>query len=204
VAIGGTAANGADLMAYVATGDLGLALVSVAESTQPILLGQIDLPGFAEDVAVVDRLNLVAVALGDGGLAVVNVRDAVRPQIDAIYEDLTVTQVIAIDDRLVVAKDGRVKLIDAASGVELASVGVGVGPDQQFEALAYEDGQIYALGDNGTLHVVSIDGTTLENRGLIDVSARLRDLPDSPQIATQDGISGLVRKSKGDRTVAEC
>jgi len=197
VAIGGTAANGADLMAYVATGDLGLALVSVAESTQPILLGQIDLPGFAEDVAVVDRLNLVAVALGDGGLAVVNVRDAVRPQIDAIYEDLTVTQVIAIDDRLVVAKDGRVKLIDAASGVELASVGVGVGPDQQFEALAYEDGQIYALGDNGTLHVVSIDGTTLENRGLIDVSARLRDLPDSPQIATQDGILWIGSQEQG-------
>lgn len=188
VAIGGTSANGADLRAYVATGDVGLAIVNVAESTLPVLLGQIDLPGFAEDVAVVERLDLVAVALGDGGLAVVDVRDPLRPTVDAVYADLTVTQVIAVDDRLIIAQNGRVSLVDAASGVVLTSLGVGIGPDQQFEALAFEDGQIYALGDNGTLHVVSLENGTLDNRSVIDLTAELLDLPNSPQIATQDGI----------------
>ena len=188
VAIGGDGANGAGLRAYVATGDLGLAIIDVSESTQPVLLGQIDLPGFAEDVAVIDALDLVAVALGAGGLAVIDVRDPVRPILDAIYDTLTVTQVIALGDRLIVGQDGRIKLIDAASGVELASVGVGVGPTQQFEALAYEDGVIYALGDNGTLHAVTINGTTLANRGALDVAGDLLDLPDSPQIATADGV----------------
>ncbi|MEP4194774.1 MAG: VCBS domain-containing protein [Aliishimia sp.] len=188
VAIGGTSANGADLRAYVATGDLGLAIVDVTETIQPVLLGQIDLPGFAEDVAVVDRLSLVAVALGEGGLAVIDVRDPIRPQIDAIYEEYTVSQVIAVDDRLVVAQNGRVSLLDVASGVTLTSLGVGVGPEQQFEALAFEDGQIYALGNNGTLHVISLDDDVLNNRGVIDLSADLLDLPESPQIATQDGI----------------
>lgn len=188
VAIGGSSANGAGLTAYVATGDLGLAIVDVSNSLQPILLGQIDLPGFAEDVASVDQMNLVAVALGEGGLAVVDVRDPVRPVLDAVYDTVTVTQVIAIGDRLIVAQDGRVVIIDAASGVELASIGVGIGPDQQFEALAYEDGQIYALGDDGNLHIVSLDGTDLTNRGVIDLAGELLDLPDSPQIATQDGV----------------
>ncbi|MEM7212443.1 MAG: Ig-like domain-containing protein [Pseudomonadota bacterium] len=146
------------------------------------------LPGFAEDVAVIDQLDLVAVALGDGGVAVVDVRDPIRPALDAVYADLTVTQVVAVGDRLIIGQDGRIKIIDAASGVELASVGVGVGPDQQFSALAFEDGQIYALGDNGTLHVVSLDGTSLQNRGVINVLPELLDPPVSPQIATQDGV----------------
>ncbi|MEM1386427.1 MAG: tandem-95 repeat protein [Pseudomonadota bacterium] len=187
VAIGGTSINGADLRAYVATGDLGLAIVDVSDSTLPVLLGQIDLPGFAEGVVVIDRLDLVAVALGDGGLAVIDVRDPVRPVVDALYEDLTVTAVIAADDRLIVGQNGRIKLIDVASGVDLTSVGVGIGPEQQFAALTIEDGQIYALGTNGTLHVVSLDGTTLSNRGTIDLTGTLYSLPVSPTIASQDG-----------------
>ncbi|WP_333834242.1 VCBS domain-containing protein [Rubrimonas sp.] len=194
VAIGGVQQNGAGMTAYVATGDVGLAVVGVANPTQPVLFGQIDLPDFAEDVATVDRLDLVAVALGSGGLAVVDVSDPVRPTLDALYAGLTVTQVLAVDDRLIIGLNGRISLIDAASGTVITSVGVGVGPEQQFVALAYEDGEIYALGDNGTVHIVTLDQGALTNRGSLDVSDNLRSL-EGATIASLDGVLWIGSQS---------
>ncbi len=182
VAIGGTALNGAGLTAYVATGSVGLAIVDVSQSTQPVLLGQVALPGYAEDVAVVEELDLVAVALGDGGLAVVDVSDPIRPVIDAVYEDLTTTQVSAVGDRLLVGLNGRLLLVDAATGTELTSIGLGVGPDQQIEALAVSGDRVYVLGDNGTLHVLELADGTLVNLGVLDLTTSFH-APDGNQIA---------------------
>jgi alpha-tubulin suppressor-like RCC1 family protein len=68
-------------LAYVATGSYGLAIVDVSQFNNPIILGQVDLPGDATDVAVAPMLDYALVATGTNGIAIVDVSDPMMPRL---------------------------------------------------------------------------------------------------------------------------
>ena len=66
-------------LAFVATGAFGMAVVDTRRFNNPIVLGQLDLPGDATDIAY-DRVNdVVIVASNAGGLHFVDVSDPMTP-----------------------------------------------------------------------------------------------------------------------------
>lgn len=66
-----------DTLAYVADGEAGLAILSVADSLAPCYVSQLDLPGYAEGVTVLDGFAYVAASTS--GLYIVDVRDPAAP-----------------------------------------------------------------------------------------------------------------------------
>ncbi|MBW3598668.1 MAG: hypothetical protein KY475_15520, partial [Planctomycetes bacterium] len=72
--------RGGRQLAYLATGDHGLAVVDVSRFNSPVVLGQVDLPGFNGDVAVDAHRELAVLAAGDAGLHFVNVEDPMLPR----------------------------------------------------------------------------------------------------------------------------
>ena len=70
----------ADDLAFVAIGNGGLSVVDISQFNNPIQLGEVDLPGFASDVAVDSTLQLAAVATGST-LQIVDYSDTLLPQI---------------------------------------------------------------------------------------------------------------------------
>ncbi|MCA9048638.1 MAG: phosphatase PAP2 family protein, partial [Planctomycetaceae bacterium] len=64
---------------YVATGSYGLAIVDASKLTNPVVAGQLDLPGNAVGVAVDGGTSIAVVATNEGGLQFVDVSDATRP-----------------------------------------------------------------------------------------------------------------------------
>jgi hypothetical protein len=68
-------------IAYLATGSYGLAIVDASDFDLPIILGQLDLPGDAVDVAVDSRFDIAVVAAGAGGMHFVDIADPMQPQL---------------------------------------------------------------------------------------------------------------------------
>jgi len=70
--------------AYVADGDSGLRIVSVADPAHPVEVGYCDTPGWARGVAVSG--DYVSVAGYDSGLCIVSVADPAHPMIVGHYD----------------------------------------------------------------------------------------------------------------------
>ncbi len=101
--------------AYVATGSYGLAIVDASRFNNPIVLGQLDLPGDAVDVAVDTRLGIAAIAAGTAGLHLVDVSDPMQPAliqtIPGIAQQVQVSQGVAY-----VARGDELRTYDLVSG----------------------------------------------------------------------------------------
>src|SRR6266700_3961814 len=81
VVIAGSTATSGQQTAYIACGSRGLSIVNVSRFQMPILLGQIDLPGDAGDVAVDSTFQIAVVAANAGGLHFVDVSSPMQPQL---------------------------------------------------------------------------------------------------------------------------
>ncbi|MFM6137910.1 MAG: hypothetical protein ACKPCP_27845, partial [Sphaerospermopsis kisseleviana] len=82
ITVAGSITDSQTQTAYVATGSYGLAVVNASQFNNPIILGQLNLPGDATDVAVDTKLNIAAVASNSGGLHLVNVTDGMLPTLN--------------------------------------------------------------------------------------------------------------------------
>jgi hypothetical protein len=103
----------ADGYAYVADGPSGLQIVDVGNPVAPVLVGGIDTPGTATDVAVLD--GRAYVADGSAGLRVIDVSAPSAPlALGAVDTPGNARGVDAVDDLVVIA--------DAAGGVHVVSV----------------------------------------------------------------------------------
>jgi hypothetical protein len=101
-------------IAYVATGAHGLALVDVSQFNNPIILGEIDLPGSAVDVAVDPALDLAVVATSTG-VAVVDVVDPMTPALVREYS-IAATHVETADGLAYVGAGNAIISIDLFTG----------------------------------------------------------------------------------------
>ena len=154
VIIAGSLASGDQRTAYLATGSYGLAIVDMSRPQQPILQGQLDLPGDATDVAVDERLGIAVVASNAGGLHFVDVNDPTRPFLI----------------QTVSANASQAEIVD---GIAYVSIG---GDLRRFDVLMRERLQSLVLG-GGTVTGLAREGMTLftmdANRALraIDLSS---------------------------------
>ncbi|MCH8046527.1 MAG: VCBS repeat-containing protein, partial [Planctomycetes bacterium] len=157
---GGTAQAGRQT-AYVATGSHGLAIVDVARFNNPIVLGQLELPGVAVDVSVDSRLQIAAVA-SSGGLHLVDVSDPMLP---------TLVQTIA-------GSFGEVEVLEgvayAGSGASLIAIDLLVGDELgrsslsgSITALAREGALLYVADASANLTVIDVSSGGLVPRGSV-------------------------------------
>jgi hypothetical protein len=153
--------TGADRQtAYVATGSAGLAIVNASRFQKPLLLGQLDLPGDATDVAVDDNLRIAAVATNAGGLALINVADPVNPVLLQIINVAT-SQVEVVDGIAYAATGDAVRAYDLLTGEELEKLDLG---GSNLTRMAREGGFLYTMDNANVLRAIDLSGSTMTAR----------------------------------------
>ena len=174
--IGGLALDGeswdiavAGDVAYVATGDHGLAIVDISEPGQPILLGSRNLTGFSVSVAVDATRGLAAVAshFVEPGLHIVDVSDPAHPVTQrTIALPDGARQVEVLDGVAYVASGTAVVAIELVSGDVLQTLDLG----GALTGLAREGETLFTMDQVGTLTAVDISGAQMAARDTLAVA----------------------------------
>ncbi|MCJ8281556.1 MAG: hypothetical protein MJK14_17270, partial [Rivularia sp. ALOHA_DT_140] len=115
VVVKGSSQNANDQTAYIATGSHGLAIVNASQFNNPIVLGQLDLPGDATDVAVDTNLSIAAVATNTGGLQLVDVSNTMLPELRQTL-NISANQVEVLDGIVYAAAGSTLHAIDLLTG----------------------------------------------------------------------------------------
>ena len=164
IVVEGSPLDAQDQTAYVATGFHGLAIVDASQFDNPIVLGQLDLPGDNIDVAVDANLEIAAVAGQNGGLHLVDVSDPMLP---------TVIQTLSFGANQVDVADG---IVYATSGTALQTYDLLTGEQIEGVRLADEADDLTVFRDKAYVLTESqleiFDNTTtgLERLSSIGVS----------------------------------
>jgi hypothetical protein len=146
---------------YVATG-AGLAVVDARQFNNPIVLGQLDVPGGAADVAVDPNLKIAALATGSG-LVRVDVSDPMLPTVLDRPSTFAFTQVQVVDGFAYAAHQVRssslLTAVDLATGAAVQDLALPVAGTVL--SLAHEGTNLYALvAGTGTVTLVTLDVST--------------------------------------------
>jgi hypothetical protein len=99
-------------LAYVADGDAGLTIVDISDPLAPFIVGSVDTPGFATELALAGDIAIVAD--GDAGLHSVDVSVSATPFI----RDSLDTPGSAVD---IVAQSNYVYVADSGAGVRIVN-----------------------------------------------------------------------------------
>lgn len=97
-------------MAFVATGSHGLGIVDTSQPERPIILGQIDLPDFATDVAI-DEQNQLAFISTTSALQVVSYADPMDPKLLRTIAEPT-QSVITYGELAIIANGNKLIVVD--------------------------------------------------------------------------------------------
>lgn len=120
-------------LAFVGTGNYGVAVLDITDTLRPIRISEIDLPGFCTDLAYAPDSRRLAVVMGSSGtpgdvgqLQFIDLTDPTVPRI-AGADPWPVSVVEAREDLIYAGSVQRqeIKIYDAVSSVELARFGVG-------------------------------------------------------------------------------
>jgi hypothetical protein len=167
VVIEGSTLNAEQPTAYLALGARGLGIVNVSQFQMPILLGQLDLPGEATDVAVDATLKLAAVAANAGGLHLVDVSDPMQPRVRQTLS-ANASQVEIIGGVAYVAAGSEVRSYDLLTGTFLERLALGGGA---ITGLACEGLFLYTMDSGRVLRAISISDGTLTALGSLAMPA---------------------------------
>jgi hypothetical protein len=153
---------------YVATGSYGLAVVDASKFNQPVVLGQVQLPGNSVDVAFAPGLNLAVVAAGEAGVHLVDVSNPAQPTLQQTIAPPSGAQAVRVYDGLAYVASGTdIVSIDLASGEALQTLFAG----GTTTGLAREGATLYSMDSANTLHVIDISGSTMVARGSLSLPA---------------------------------
>ena len=129
----------------------------------PVVLGQLDLPGDARDVAVDPVLQIAAVASGAGGLHLVDVSDPMLPALVRTI-NVAISQVQVVDGVVYAAAGSQLRKYDLRTGERIETI---FPTADAIVGLATEGLKIYVLDASLNLRVVDISGVNMVNRGQI-------------------------------------
>lgn len=166
VTVVGSTDSPSDLTAYVASGSHGLAIVDVSQFGQPIVLGQLDLPGDAQDVAVDSLSAVAAIASGRDGLHFVDVSDRMMPR-KLRTAPVEARQVEFLDGVVYATAGSRIASYDPVSGDLITSLIVR--DSAELTRLTHDDRFLYALDADLKLHVIEVSGFRIEKRGSVEL-----------------------------------
>lgn len=152
-------------IAYIATGNYGLAIVNAAQPNQPVLLGQMQLSGNATDVSVDSNLGIAAVADNTGGLDLIDVSTPTAPK---LLQNLSVnaSHVRIVDDIAFVADGPTLESFDVPTGTVLNTLAL---PGASIIGMAVEGQMIYTMDAAGILRAIDVSGPTMIARGSLYV-----------------------------------
>jgi len=153
------------ILAYVAMGQGGLAIVDISQFDKPLLLGQISLPGDATDVAVDPFSQVAVVTANAGGIHLVDISDPAKPDLLQTL-DLPATQVEVAGNVAYVGTDTAIREIEPATGITLQVLPI---PGAPIVSLAREGNMLYTLDSSGLLRAVDISGWPMVLHGSLAV-----------------------------------
>ncbi|MDA1053499.1 MAG: Ig-like domain-containing protein [Planctomycetota bacterium] len=162
VVLTGSTTDSTVLTAYVASGSHGLAVIDASQFDRPTILGQLDLVGDAQDVAVDAVSSVAIVASGAGGLHFVDVTDQMMPK-RVRTASVDATQVEMLDGVAYVAAGARVLGYDPVSGDLISTLIVPGSGD--ITGLTHEGNFLYAMDVDRKLHVLEVSRFRIEKRG---------------------------------------
>jgi streptogramin lyase len=157
---------------YVATGSNGLAIVDGTQFNNPIVLGQLQLGGYATDVGVDPNLQVAAVATGSA-LQLVNVADPMTP---------TLNRSVAVGATRVVVANG---LAYAVAGRTL----------DEIDLLTGEVEQSLTLPGFGNVTGIARDGTKLYAYDRSSSTFMVIDISNEAQAAVLGQLSVSIASS---------
>ena len=168
------AASGNQQLAYVATVE-GLAIVDTTRFDQPLLLGQLNLPG-SSSVAIDSSRGIAAVAApSNSQLHIVDVADPVQPKL-VLTIPVAASHVELFDGRIYAAVGSDIRVYDLASGDEVGDFSLGTG--QSIDAMARDGALLVVLVIDATriqsLRVLDLSGPSITGRGSIAMADQYR------------------------------
>ena len=178
IALAAYAANSSGLMAYVATGTYGLAIVDVSDRLKPVIQAQIDLPHAARSVAIDARLQL-AIVVGGDTTSVIDVRNATAPRVVRSLVSQGAQDVAVANGQYIVQNAVNLSLYDLATGDLLAVAPIGA---SSINGLLVEAGSLYAMDSTGLLRVYALSDASFSQVGSLQLQ------PNNGKMAFGDGI----------------
>ena len=157
----GSSQNANDQTAYIATGSHGLAIVNASQFNNPIVLGQLNLPGDATDIAVDTNLNIAAVATNTGGLQLVDVSNTMLPELRQTL-NISANQVEILDGIVYAAAGSTLHAIDLLTGEQLQTLSLGSG---NVTGMAREGSILYTMNSSQILKALDISSGSMVERG---------------------------------------
>ena len=161
--------NAATVLAYVATGSYGLAIVNVTNRTAPVVLGQVQLTTAANpavSIAVDPLLRYAAVATGSA-VIVVDVSDPLAPR-QVYVKPLAASDVQVRDGVFYAASNGQLGAYDLSTGEQLATAPLS---QQAVNGLVINGNQLYVSDAAGVIRIFDISGDALRALGSISLPA---------------------------------
>jgi hypothetical protein len=187
VVIEGAIADPTELLAYVASGTSGLAIVDVTQPTAPVLLGEIDLQGTSTDVDVDTTRGLAAVAAGTA-LHIVDVSNASQPQFVASIPLLNINRVEVLDGLAIVGFGNSLVSIDLVTHQRRQTLDLGTFP---ITDIVTEGSTIYTMDPGRNLHTITLDNLVMTPRASLAV-------PDGGgRLFVTDGIVYAIKPTPG-------
>src|SRR5207244_993848 len=138
-----------------------LSVVNATKFQMPILLGQLDVPGDATDVAVDSNLKIAAVAANAGGLHLVDVSDPTQPKLLQTINAVA-NQVEVLDGIAYAAVGSACSSYDMLTGDLLQTLDLGGG---SVTGLAREGLFLYTMDNNHVLRAIDIREPIMVARG---------------------------------------
>jgi hypothetical protein len=159
------ASDPARQLAFVATGSSGLAVADVTDVSKPRLLGQLDLPGDATDVAVDPLLGIAVVAANGGGLHFVDVTDPTQPNLVRTVSGAA-SQVEVGGGIAFVAGGTNLRSYNLLSGDLLQSTATGA---NSLTGLALDGSALFAMEAGNTLRAFDVSAGTIVARDTLQL-----------------------------------
>ena len=154
--------NAEDIHAYVATGAHGLVIMDIARFDNAILLGQIDLPGINQSVAVNSDRSLAAVAAGSFGLHIVDISEPMAPELVRTENLAGSVTNVELNNGLIYATVGnRLVSLDLVTGQEIETTTLG----GTITDISREGSTLYTMDSTRTLRGIDISAFTMVPRG---------------------------------------
>src|SRR4029434_2431449 len=147
-------------LAFVATGSAGLAVADVTDVSKPKLLGALDLPGDATDVAVDPLLGIAVVAANGGGLHFIDDSDPTQPNLVRTLGGAA-SQVEVGGGKAFVAAGTKFRAYDLLSRDLVQSTSAGA---NSLTGLALDGSALFSMESGNTLRAFDVSTGTIAAR----------------------------------------
>lgn len=189
VAVVGSLTDSAGQTAFLATGHHGLVIVDASQFDNPIVLGQIDLPGENVQVAANAAASRALVAAGAEGLHIVDVSDPLMPVLTGTLAEIGSVNSVLSQNGVAIVGGDRLSVIFAETGDVIFTEDI----PGEVVSMALDGDTLYAVIDNRQLVSYLFSGNAfveLDRETIPTPPIRRKHFEDF-QIFVDDGVARI-------------